>query len=152
MIEWLGNCTQQVSKLHIEHGQWVNQRISIGCWVSDRMSNCVPERLWTQTLTSSDSKTWQHIFVWLRRLVDASELWLMMGPRRAMMTSMSPMSAMYDMVRRAWSIMISWKISSHLKLIITIICVRVVLVNRWRNHLLKLYRPMRSYLQDPHEH
>ena len=39
------------------------------------------------------------------------------GPRRAMMTRMSPMSAMYEMVRSAWSIMISCNTqNTHIKM------------------------------------
>ena len=62
----------------------------------------------SEWLTSSDSKTWQQIldclFWWMRPSAPVDTT----GPRRAITTRMSPMSAMYEMVLKEWSIITSW--------------------------------------------
>ena len=101
-------------------------------------------------LTSSDSKIWQQIFVWLMAAdaVDGALLGLVAtGPRRAITTRRSPMSAMYEIVRRAWSIIISLHTLLLLLLLPSVLwrcwlggrkgirCVKNWVVGYWRGYL-----------------
>ena len=63
--------------------------------------------------TSSVSKTWQQIFV---RVCLVNVALVTGGQRRTMTTSTSPMSAMNEIVRRAWSIITSYSITASLNM------------------------------------
>lgn len=63
-------------------------------------------------LTSSEEKTWQiiqHFFGGAAELAAESADLRLAGFLRAINTTMFPISAMYEIICRAWSIMASWK-------------------------------------------
>lgn len=65
-----------------------------------------------KTLASSEENTWQiiqHFFGGAAELACESADLRLAGFLRAIKTTMLPMSAMYEIICRAWSIMASWK-------------------------------------------